>query len=204
MSKRAGMDPYLRVIQAFNRAGVRYVVVGMSGINYYATRPSEAFGTMDYDVFLKPTMPNVQKAIRQLQDMEFTLGTAQGPIGLDDLRMVIRTQRTIVATTADGLMVELLLAISGYTFEALVEDAMAIIVRGTPITVGRLEKLLRSKQIAGRPKDREFLKRYGMLLGEGSPHGYGPKFKKSLEESYREYRRKGGIPLEKLRAKFSR
>ena len=160
------VDPYLAVIRSFNRVGVQYLVVGMSGINYYARQPSETFATLDYDIFLKPTLPNVHKAVRRLQALKFLLGTAEGtPVG-QDLREMVRTQRTLVATTPDGLMVELLLAVSGYTFEELAKDAATVVVRGTPVRVGRLTKLLRSKQLADRPKDRQFLKRYQSLLLE--------------------------------------
>ena len=63
-------------------------------------------------------------------------------------------------------MIELLLKISGYPFSELAKDAATFTVRGVPIRVGRLGKLLRSKLLAGRPKDRHFLKRYQSLLEE--------------------------------------
>lgn len=159
-------DPYLSVIRAFNRVGVQYVVVGMAGINYYAQGPADAFATMDYDLFLKPTLPNVQKASNQLARLGLSLGTAAGALEGRELRELVRARRTLVATTPDGVMIELLLAISGYTFEALAQDAATMAVRGTPVKVGRLTKLLRSKQLAGRPKDRQFLQRYEALLRE--------------------------------------
>lgn len=166
MRGRAAPDPYLTVIRALNRVGVQYVVVGMSGINYYARRLSDTFATMDYDLFLKPTLPNVQKALRQLRRLGFSFGTSAGAMEEREWRTVVRNRQTLVATSPDGLMVELLLAVSGYVFEELARDAATVTIRGTPITVGRLSKLLRSKRLAGRPKDRQFLRRYGALLGE--------------------------------------
>lgn len=157
-------DPYRVVIRAFNRVGVRYVVVGMAGINYYAKNPAATFGTMDYDLLLKPTLPNVRKALVQLQHLKFSLGTSAGLLVPQAWDETIRQRRTVVATTPDGLMVELLLQVSGYTFEALADDAATITIHGTPIIVGRLNKLLRSKRAAGRPKDRAFLARYQALL----------------------------------------
>jgi predicted nucleotidyltransferase len=168
MSARQAFDPYETVLRAFNRVGVRYVVVGMSGINYYARQPSEAFATMDYDLFLEPTISNVGKAIRQLERLGFSIGTTRGVFTPGALRTVVREQRTLVATTPDGVTVELLLAVSGYTFSELASDAPTVTVRGTPIRVGRLAKLLKSKQLAGRPKDRQFLKRYKTLLSDGA------------------------------------
>jgi len=169
MSRRQLLDPYQAVIRAFNRVGIRYVVVGMAGINYYARAPSEAFATMDYDLFLEPTLSNVQKALGQLERLGFLIGTTQGALQSRELQAIVRDQRTLVATTPDGLMVELLLVVSGFTFAEFAKDAATVIVRDTPIKVGRLTKLLKSKQIANRPKDRAFLRRYQVVLRETPP-----------------------------------
>lgn len=175
MTRRLGDDPYRTLIADFNRFGVRYVVVGMAGINYYANRPDEAFGTLDYDLFLEPTLRNVTKAVQRLQALGFTMGTAEGLLETARLSAVVRDQRTLVATTPDGLMVELLLAVSGYPFTELARDAVTFTVRGTPIKVGRLTKLLKSKKLAGRLKDRQFLRRYEALLhDQSSPRAYRP------------------------------
>ena len=166
MKRAASQNPYRAVIQRFNRTGVRYVVVGMSGINHYAKSPAEAFGTMDYDFFVEPTLANVEKAVRCLQDLGFDVGTNTGAWKEAELRRVVRDQRAVLATTPDGLMVELLLKISGYRFFEMVEDAATFSMGGVPVKVGRLNKLLRAKKLAGRPKDRRFLRRYQDLLEE--------------------------------------
>ena len=166
MSAAGFRDPYLDVIRRFNRAGVLYVVVGMSGINYYAKDPAHAFGTMDYDFFLEPSLKNVQRAIRSLKALGFDIGTSDGEWKESDLRRVVRDQKTFTATTPDGLIVEILLKVSGYPFSGMANDAATIPVHGVPVKVGRLNKLLRSKKIAGRPKDRRFLRRYQDLLEE--------------------------------------
>jgi len=74
-----------------------------------------------------------------------------------------------VATTPQGAMVELLLQVSGYPFSELAKDAATYDAQGVPVRVGRLEKLLRSKKIAGRPKDLLFLRRYPLLKEEEQP-----------------------------------
>ena len=159
-------DPYAAVIDHFNRHGVRYVVVGMSGINYYAKSVRDTFGTMDFDFFLDPSQTNVSKAIKILAAMKFSLGTPDGVLNLKQLKELVLTRRTIIATTSDGLMIELILAISGYPFSEIAKDAVTFTVEGIPVHVGRLDKLLRSKRLAHRPKDRQFLKRYQSLLEE--------------------------------------
>ena len=166
MTRPAIHDPYQRVARAFNRAGVEYVVVGLSGVNYYALSAADTFTTLDYDLFLKPTLRNVERAVRCLRRLGFDIGTAAGQLGEGRLAGVVRQRRTLVGTTTDGTMVELLLKISGYAFTELARDAVTFTVRGVPIKVGRLTKLLQSKQLAGRPKDRQFLQRYRSLLNE--------------------------------------
>lgn len=166
MRRAALHDPYRAVIRRFNRNGVRYVVVGMTGINYYARRPAETFATLDYDVFIEPTLKNVERAIRSLRGLGFAMGTAGGPLETELLKDLVRSRRTLIATTPEGLTVELLLAVSGFPFTELAKDAATLTVRGEPVKVGRLTKLLQSKKLAGRAKDRHFLRRYRALLEE--------------------------------------
>lgn len=170
--RRAPEDAYRAVLRRFNQTGVRYVVVGMSGINYYAKKTSQTFGTMDFDLFLDPTLNNVRKALGILEGLGFTLGTREGALGpvkkltAQKLKELARSRATFVATTPQGLMVELLLQVSGYPFSELAKDAATYDAQGIPVRVGRLEKLLRSKKIAGRPKDLLFLHRYPLLREE--------------------------------------
>ena len=166
MTRRELGDPYGAVIRALNRRGVRYVVVGMSGINYYAKKPAETFATLDYDIFLQPTLENVRRATEGLEKLGFSLATSVGRFERKHLTGVVRDRRTLIATTTMGIAIELLLAISGFPFSEVARDAETFTVHGVPVQVGRLTKLSKSKQLAGRPKDRAFLKRYQALLEE--------------------------------------
>ena len=162
--KRRYRDPYIRVLENFNQKGIRYVVVGMAGINYYARNAAEMFATMDYDLFLEPSLSNVEKTIQSPKTLRFTLATQKRQFKQIDLKKIVRERRTLIATTEDGILVELLLKISGYPFSELAKDAATFTVDGIPIKVGRLTKLLLSKRLANRPKDRLFLKRYKVSL----------------------------------------
>ncbi|MBI3318843.1 MAG: hypothetical protein HYZ90_06875 [Candidatus Omnitrophica bacterium] len=166
MRKKFFRDPYSEVLQRFNQRGIRCVVVGMSGINFYAKNPASAFSTLDYDLFLEPTLKNVGEAVRSLKTLGFTVGTAEGTLKSSDLGGMVRDQRTLVATSPEGLLIDLLLKVSGYPFSELSKDAATFTVGGVPVRVGRLSKLIRSKKLAGRPKDRRFLQRYQALLEE--------------------------------------
>ena len=164
MAKKIPTDPYAEVIDHFNRKGVRYAVVGMSGINYYAKSVRDTFATMDFDFFVEPLRGNVNKAIRVLKDLKFSIGTSAGALKPEDFKEIVRERKTLIATTPEGLLIELLLQISGYSFSELAKDAATFTVGGIPVRVGKLDKLLYSKLLAGRPKDRQFLKRYQTLL----------------------------------------
>lgn len=168
------LDPYRAVIREFNRRGVRYVVVGMSGINYYATTPRDTFATLDYDVFLEPTIVNVRKALESFARLHFTVGTSRGELQPHGINTLVLKRTTLVATTPDGLMIDALLQVSGYTFGQLAEDARTVTIKGVPIKIGQLQKLLRSKHLAARPKDRQFLKRYELLLRPVTPRRRRP------------------------------
>jgi len=52
MAKKSFLDPYAELVDKFNHRGVKYVVVGMSGINYYAANAKETFSTQDFDIFI--------------------------------------------------------------------------------------------------------------------------------------------------------
>ncbi|MBI4398678.1 MAG: hypothetical protein HY586_06090 [Candidatus Omnitrophica bacterium] len=162
--KFSSNDPYRQVIQALNRVGVQYVVVGMSGINYYAKNAAETFGTMDYDIFIQPKEPNVIKTIKAVQELDCTLSTSAGAFKLNQLKKLLTQYNTLIASTPYGMMIEFLLKISGYSFSELFEDAKTFDLDGVPVRVGRLTKLLDSKRIANRTQDRQFLKRYKALF----------------------------------------
>ena len=54
----------------------------------------------------------------------------------------------------------------GYEKARIAVDAVIFTINNIPIKVAKLSKLLYSKKVAGRKKDRIFLKRYEELLGE--------------------------------------
>lgn len=164
MAKRKIYDPYAEALYSLNRGGVKYVVVGMSGINYYASRARETFATQDFDIFVKPTIGNVKKTISIFQKLNYSLTVNKGAIEDSSIKKVVRQKNTILATDAYGIAFDLILAVSGYTFSQMQSDAAIFSVNRVPIKVAKLNKLLQSKKIAGRKKDKHFLKRFETLL----------------------------------------
>jgi predicted nucleotidyltransferase len=164
MAKKRIYDPYAEAIDRFNRKGVRYVIVGMAGINYYASDARETFSTQDFDIFVKPTIPNVKKAVSIFRELGYSVAVKGKPAQDERIKDAVRRKDTFIATDAYGVMFELILAVSGYTFAQMETDAVIFDVSRVPVKVARLGKLLMSKKAAGRDKDRLFLKRFGLLL----------------------------------------
>jgi hypothetical protein len=50
------------LVAALNQAGVRCVVIGVAGANYWARSGHTVFTTMDFDLFLPPDPGNAVKA----------------------------------------------------------------------------------------------------------------------------------------------
>lgn len=159
-------DPYSKVLERFNRAKVRYVVVGMSGINYYASSAKEIFVTHDYDVFVKPVIENVKKAVSTLKALSYTVIVDGKELESSMIQRYIAARKTFLAVDPHGITIELILAVSGFVFNEMESDASIFELGKTPIRVAKLRKLLESKKIAGREKDKLFLKRYKILLTE--------------------------------------
>ncbi len=168
MGKRIIHDPYAQLIDRFNQRGVKYVVVGMSGINYYASEAKETFATLDFDIFVKPTIANVKKAVEVFRELNYSLAAKEGELKDSSVKKVVARRNTISATDLSGIAFELILAVSGYRFDQMENGASIFIVEDVPVKVAKLRKLLRSKKIAGREKDRFFLKRYEIFLKEKS------------------------------------
>jgi len=136
----------------------------MSGINYYASDAREVFSTHDFDIFVKPTIPNVKKAVSLFKELGYTVSADGRQVQEEHIKDAVRRKNTFIATDAYGVMFELMLAVSGYTFEQMERDAVTFDIGGVPVKVARLNKLLTSKKAAGRGKDKLFLARFKDLL----------------------------------------
>ena len=155
---------FARALAALSDAGVSYVVVGVGGINFYARTPAEAFATLDLDVLLEPRVENLRNALQVLIGLGYRFEAAGEPF-LDTadgaaLEGVVRNGGMLRALHETEGEIDLLLSISGFAFQDLTEDATVFRVADADVRVGSLEKLLRSKEASGRPRDREFLRAF--------------------------------------------
>lgn len=162
-------DTYTEIIKAFNHNKVTYIVIGVSGINYYAKDAHNLIMTADYDIFLKPEVENVTKAIKILKEKGFTIVNKEKTIrriSKKEIEKIVRKKLNLTCENFYGNMIDLCLEISGFSFEELDKRSKSFKAGRISIRVGRLRDLLKTKEIATRPKDRLFLEKYKLLLKE--------------------------------------
>jgi predicted nucleotidyltransferase len=155
---------FARALAALGEAEVEFVVVGVGGINFYARTPADAFATLDIDAFLAPVTDNLRRALSVLASLGYAFEAGGEPfVDLDDalvLRRIVDNGASLSAIHRESGELDLLTSISGFSYAELSEDAATFEVAGTEVRVGRLGKLLRSKEASARPKDVEFLRAF--------------------------------------------
>lgn len=161
---------FLRALVALAEAGVAFVIVGVGGINFYARTPSHAFATLDLDALLSPAVDNLRRALRALSGLGYEFEAGGEPfLDVEDeaaLGMVVRNGATLSALHRSAGQIDLLLSLAGFSYSELADDAVEFGVGSARVRVGSLEKLLRSKQASGRPKDLAFLRAFEAAASE--------------------------------------
>jgi hypothetical protein len=148
-------------------AGVDYVLVGVGAINFYARDAAAVIQTADLDVLLARRIGVLRAALAALRATGFAFEAGGEPfVDVDDDAVLGRVVEVggSLAATGGGARIDLMLSLAGFTYEELAADAERFRVGGAEVPVGRLEKLLRSKEAAGRDKDREFLRLFAARL----------------------------------------
>lgn len=147
-------------MRAFGRRKVRFVVIGVSGANYYGQSAGLLFTTEDRDLFLPRDPRNLLRAWEVCQDAGLELWCGDEP--LDRPRDLPLAQRilersVLVRAEAAELLIDLSPVMAGFDFEAVWERRRQFVVHGVAIPVARLSDIVASKAAAGRLKDRLFL-----------------------------------------------
>jgi len=161
------VDPYLEIIRKFNKEKIFYIIIGVSGINYYAKNSRQIIMTADYDIFLKPELKNIRKALGIMRSLGYTLIVADKKftsLQNSNIEKLIKKRGTIVCENPEHNLIELCLEVSGYSFEELKRNARFFKAGKDKIQVAGLRDLLRMKMLAGREKDKLFLQKYSTLL----------------------------------------
>ena len=159
---------FLAALVALARARVEFILVGVGGINFYAADASQSVETRDLDALLPPRVDVLRAALAALAGASFTFRAGREPfLDIADeavLRTLLARGATVTALDETGAQLDLMT--SGLDFDDLAADAVTFRLDETEVRVGRLEKLLRAKERAGRPKDVEFLRLYAARLRE--------------------------------------
>lgn len=164
------MDAFTAIVQALNIAQVRFIVMGVWGINHYARASGTVFTTEDRDLFLPPDADNLVRAWNAAENLGYSLWAGNEP--LDKPRDLIIAKRIVefrAVTTAiseDGLQVDLSLVMAGFEFDDVWSRRRIFTIDGVEIPVASLADIVQSKANAGRDKDRLFLAMYQDKLRE--------------------------------------
>ena len=150
-------DPLLRLLARFAEEGVEYVLVGGQAVRLNGFLRA----TEDIDVLLHPTRENGERVKRALS----FLASARE---LDPAWFEPRQAELENIRVADDLIVDLLFAANGETYQSMQPYARQVIVDGVPIRVLNIDGLLRTKTDS-REKDlldKRMLERIRRGLGK--------------------------------------
>lgn len=156
-------DPYLALVRELRRKKVRFLLVGVFGINHYAAAPALEFSTLDCDILVKPDPQNLLKTLSALEASGYRLETGGEPLGKPDLWLmakIIGNRASVSALKNKTAQVDILTAVAGYSFARLYAARRLFKAGGTLVPVASLKHLIDSKRICGRRKDLEFLRIY--------------------------------------------
>lgn len=166
---------FLAALAALARARVEFILVGVGGINFYAADASQSVETQDLDALLAPRVEVLRTALSALAEAGFAFEAGREPfLDIADeavLRNVLARGATLQARDESGAQLDLMTAGLGLSFDDVAADAVTFRLGEVEVRVGRLEKLLRAKELAGRPKDVEFLRLYAARLREQAGEG---------------------------------
>ena len=128
-------DPLLKLSARFCAEGVEYVLVGGQAVrlNGYLR------ATEDIDVLIKATRSNGEKIIRALSFLassaelkpDWFLPAADGSV--ENIRV------------ADNLLIDLLFAANGQTYESILPYVRELVIEGTPVKVLNIDGLIKTK-----------------------------------------------------------
>jgi len=163
------MDPYVEACVRLEDAGVRYLLVGAFGANLYAREVGMVFHTADCDILIPPRPRILAKALRTLRSLGYELEAGDEPlVGEEDpvlLQGILRA-RAAIRALSHSARIDLMLELAGAGFERLWKRQRRVRIGAALLRLAPLDALIRSKQLANRPKDRLFLEANRAALEE--------------------------------------
>lgn len=166
---RAGeVDEYSQSLARLHAAGVRFVVIGVGGVNYYARGGHTLFATQDRDLFLPADPENLLRCWNVLSDSGWELWSGVEPLDLPrDLwlaEQVVVRKAAVKATHGEGLEIDLTLVMKGFSFDEVWSGRRIFQSGDFEFPVASLEHIVESKRAVGRPKDLLFFATHEEIL----------------------------------------
>jgi hypothetical protein len=153
------------LLQALERHGVRFVLIG----GFAAVIHGSPYITTDLDVVPDIAAGNLARLSDALRDLHARVWTAGEPAGLafeHDAESLARADTWTLVT--DHGRLDVVLRPSGTSgFDDLARDAVHLTILGTDVDVASLADVVRSKEAAGREKDRVVLPVLRRILDSG-------------------------------------
>jgi len=154
----SGGDPLLRLLSRFGEEGVEYVLVGGQAVRLNGFLRA----TEDVDVLVRPTREN---GVRIKRALDFLASARE----LDPAWFEPQAGEVENIRVADDLVVDLLFAANGETYETVQPFVRELTVEGVPIRVLNIDGLLRTKT---RTREKDLLDR---RMLERIRQGLGPE-----------------------------
>jgi len=145
----ATADPLLKLLERFQREGVKYILVGGHAVRLNGFLRS----TEDIDILLPPSIENGRRVIKALNFLASAaeLQPEWFASGTDDPENI---------RVADDLLIDLLFAANGETYESLQGHVRTLNVDGVDINTLDIEGLLKTKT---EYRDKDLIDRKALL-----------------------------------------
>ena len=158
-----------RILDVLRRHGVRFVLVG----GFAAVIHGSPYVTTDVDIVPERSPENLRRLSAALDDLNARVWTSNEPEGLafghdpESLGDV-----NVWNLVTDHGRLDLTFMPSGTSgYEDLSRDAVHLVILGVDVDVASLADVIRSKEAAGREKDRLVLPVLRRILEEGGEAG---------------------------------
>lgn len=146
-------DP-VAILETLNRHGVAYVVIG----GFAATAWGSPLPTVDVDVTPERSAENLERLSTALSALEARVRVEGIPEGL----AFSHSARSLGAISVLNLItkfgeLDIVVRPSGTDYESLASHSLVVTVHGVEVPLAALRDVIKSKQSANRPRDRQAL-----------------------------------------------
>src|SRR5262245_25107335 len=140
------MYAFERLVQSLTRANARFLVIGLSGANYYARSGGALFVTQDRDLLLPLDPANALAAWTACEAAGLELFCGGEPLDRprDHLlaERVVARRASVRASDGAGLDADLTLDMAGFDFETVWAERRVFRVGDVEIPVARLRHIV--------------------------------------------------------------